>query len=89
MGFIIGLLLGALGALLYAPKSGDLTREEWRQRSDELKRRADELQRIAQKMAEDASVKGREIIDDARRQWDRSSSESGTGSSTGGSTPQS
>jgi gas vesicle protein len=72
MGFIIGLLLGAVGALLYAPKSGDLTREEWRQRSDELKRRADELQRIAQKIAEDASTKGREIIEDARREWDKS-----------------
>ena len=40
MGFLIGLLTGAVVALLYAPKTGDLTREELRVRSEELKRRA-------------------------------------------------
>jgi gas vesicle protein len=70
MGFILGLLAGAVAALLYAPKSGDITREELRMRTDELKRRADDLQRIAQKLADDASVKGRELIDEARRQWE-------------------
>lgn len=89
MGFVLGLLLGAIGALLYAPKPGDATREEWRTRADDLKKRADDLQRIAQKMADDVSVKGREVIDDARKQWDtgsRSSAGSTAGSSTG-STP--
>ena len=70
MGFILGLLTGAVVALLYAPKTGDITREELRQRTDELKRRADDLQRIAQKLAEDAQVKGRELVDEAKRQWD-------------------
>ena len=70
MGFILGLLTGAVIALLYAPKTGDITREELRQRSDELKRRADDLQHIAQKLAEDAQVKGRELVDEAKRQWD-------------------
>ncbi len=70
MGFVLGLLLGAVGALLYAPKAGDSTREEWRLRADELKKRADDLQRIAQKMADDVSVKGREVIEDAKRQWE-------------------
>jgi gas vesicle protein len=69
MGFIVGLLTGAVLALLYAPRSGELTREELRQRSDELKRRADDLQRVAQKLADDAQVKGRELIDEAKRQW--------------------
>jgi gas vesicle protein len=91
MGFIIGILVGAVGALLYAPKTGDITREELRVRSEELKRRADELQRIAQKIADDASVKGKELIDEARRQWDqsaagRASSSQRTG--TGGSASQ-
>jgi gas vesicle protein len=87
MGFIVGLLAGAVIALLYAPKTGDMTREELRQRSDELKRRADDLQKIAQKLADDVSVKGRELIDEAKKQWDStgraaSSRESGGGSAT-------
>jgi gas vesicle protein len=91
MGFIIGVLLGAVGALLYAPKTGDITREELRVRSEELKRRADELQRVAQKLADDASVKGRELIDEAKKQWDSSSAgraSTGTRGTPGGSTKQ-
>ena len=91
MGFLIGLLTGAVAALLYAPKTGDLTREELRVRSEELKRRADELQKIAQKLADDASVKGRELIDEAKKQWDSSSAgraSAGTRSTPGGSTKQ-
>ena len=83
MGFVLGLLLGAIGALLYAPKPGDNTREELRLRADELKKRADDLQRIAQKIADDASVKGREIIEDAKRQWDSAGS-GRSGGTTGG-----
>ena len=71
MGFLIGLLTGAVIALLYAPKSGDITRDELKQRSDELKRRADELQRIATDLSQQAQVKGRELADEAKRQWDR------------------
>src|SRR5256886_16007815 len=70
MGFILGLLTGAVAALLYAPKTGDITGEELRVRTEELKRRADGLQKIAQKLADDASVKGKELIDEAKRQWD-------------------
>ena len=84
MGFVLGLLLGAVGALLYAPKAGDSTREEWRMRADELKKRADDLQKIAQKMADDVSVKGREVIEDARKQWEsggRSGGPTGGGAS--------
>jgi gas vesicle protein len=86
MGFIIGLLTGAIVALLYAPKTGDITREELKVRSEELKRRADELQKIAQKLADDASVKGRELIDEAKKQWDSSGvGRASTGASTGAS----
>ncbi|MDP9266549.1 MAG: YtxH domain-containing protein, partial [Chloroflexota bacterium] len=76
-----GALIGAVAALLYAPRSGDVTREELRQRSEELRRRADDLQRVAQKLADDAQVKGRELVGEAKRQWDR------TGSGSGGSGP--
>jgi gas vesicle protein len=91
MGFIIGVLTGAIAALLYAPKTGDITREELKVRSEELKRRADELQKIAQKLADDASVKGRELIDEAKKQWDSSSAgraSAGARSTPGGSTKQ-
>ncbi|MDP9282494.1 MAG: YtxH domain-containing protein [Chloroflexota bacterium] len=72
MGFLIGLLAGAVAALLYAPKTGDVTREELRVRSEELKRRADELQKVANDLSQQAQVKGRELVDEAKRQWDRS-----------------
>ena len=85
MGFVLGLLLGAVGALLYAPKAGDSTREEWRMRADDLKKRADDLQKIAQKMADDVSVKGREVIGDAKRQWE-STGTGRPGGTSGGST---
>ncbi len=71
MGFLIGLLTGAVIALLYAPKPGEITREELRQRSDELKRRADELQRIATELSQQAQVKGRELAGEAKKQWER------------------
>ena len=78
MGFLIGLLTGAVVALLYAPKTGDMTREELRVRSEELKRRADELQKIAN-----------ELVDEAKRQWDKSgvgqrSTETGARTGQGG-----
>ena len=80
MGFFIGILTGAVIALLYAPKTGDITREELRQRTDELKRRADDLQRIAQDLSVQAQVKGKELADEAKRQWTRS----GKGANEGG-----
>jgi 23S rRNA pseudouridine2605 synthase len=83
------LLTGAVLALLYAPKTGDLTREELRVRSEELKRRADELQKIANDLSQQAQVKGRELVDEAKRQWDRSgvgqrASEAGARTGEGG-----
>jgi gas vesicle protein len=94
MGFLIGLLAGAVAALLYAPKTGDVTREELRVRSEELKRRADELQKVANELSQQAQVKGRELVDEAKRQWDRSgvgqrSTESSARSSEGGPTAKS
>lgn len=82
MGFVFGLLLGAIGALLYAPKPGDGMRGELQVRADELKRRADDLQRIAQKIADDVTVKGREIIDDAKKEWDSAGSARSAGGTT-------
>ena len=83
MGFVFGLLLGAIGALLYAPKPGDNMRGELQLRADELKKRADDLQRIAQKIADDVSVKGREIIEGAKKEWDSTGSSRSGGPSGG------
>ncbi|MGI8877079.1 MAG: YtxH domain-containing protein [Candidatus Limnocylindria bacterium] len=80
MGFIVGLLLGAIAALLYAPKAGDEMREEMRTRTDDLRRRADDLQRVAQKLKGEAQSKGKELIDDAKQEW---SEPGGPGTGTG------
>ena len=87
MGFVLGLLVGAVAALLYAPKPGDSTREDLQVRADELKRRADDLQRIAQRIADEVSVKGREILDDAKRQWDSTGGRGGGPAGGTGSKP--
>ncbi|HET8567819.1 MAG TPA: YtxH domain-containing protein [Candidatus Limnocylindria bacterium] len=79
MGFIIGILVGAVAALLYAPKAGDELREELRLRSDDLRRRTDDLQRIAQKLAGEAQAKGKELVDEAKTEWNAA----GTGGVTG------
>ena len=79
MGFLIGLVAGAVAMLLYAPKAGGLTREELRLRSEELRRRADELERVARDLAGQAQVKGRELADEAKRQWEATGKRSGPG----------
>ena len=89
MGFIVGILTGAVLALLYAPKAGDLTRDELKARSEELKRRADDLQKIAQKLADDAAVKGRELVDEAKKQWDQSGGKSAASRESGGGSTRS
>jgi len=86
MGFLMGLLLGAIATLLYAPKAGDEMRDEMRTRGDGLKKRADDLQRVAQKFAGEAQTKGKELIDDAKHEW---SSSAETTASTTGSTAKS
>jgi len=85
MGVIFAFLAGAVAALVYGPKLlGDNPRDELQLRADELKKRADDLQRIAQKIADDVSVKGREIIEDARKEWESAGS-GRPGGTTGGS----
>lgn len=85
MGVILAFLAGAVTALVYGPKVlGANPRDELQTRADELKKRADDLQRIAQKIADDVSVKGREIIDDAKKEWDSAGRAKTSGSSRPG-----
>ncbi|CAN5202123.1 hypothetical protein BH18CHL2_BH18CHL2_10010 [soil metagenome] len=86
MGFLMGLLLGAIAALLYSPKAGDEVRDELRTRSEDLRKRADDLQRIAQKITGEAQSKGKELICDARSEWDRSAGTEAGGTSGSGRT---
>ena len=53
-----------------ASAGDDSSREELRARSEELTRRAEDLEMIAQKLSHEASEKGRELIDEAKKQWD-------------------
>ncbi|MDQ3097501.1 MAG: YtxH domain-containing protein [Chloroflexota bacterium] len=87
MGFLVGLLLGAVAALLYAPKAGGEMRDEVRTRTDDLRRRADDMQRVAQKLAGEAQSKGKELIDDAKQEWGGSGT--GSGTAAGGTTGRS
>ena len=87
MGFLIGLLTGAVAVLLYAPKPGDVTRDELKLRGEELQRRADELQRVAQDLTSQAKVKGRELAEEAKRQWETVGKK--PGGTSGPSDPQS
>lgn len=79
MGFLMGLLIGAVAALLYAPKAGDEMRVEFRTRADDLKRRAEELQRIAQKLTGEAQTMGSTLLDDAKEEWKAAETGTGTG----------
>lgn len=86
MGFLMGMLIGAVAALLYAPKAGDEMRVEFRTRADDLKRRAEELQRIAQKLTGEAQTMGSTLIDDAKEEWKATEAGGGTTGTSGGTT---
>ncbi len=70
-GFIIGGLVGAAGALVLAPQSGEQTRAQIRDRGIELKGRAEDLSQQARERADaiiaDARKRGEEIIAEARQ----------------------
>lgn len=59
-GLILGGLVGAALGMLYAPKSGEETRSELRERSMEWRDRAEDL-------AEDALKRAQELQEEARR----------------------
>ena len=57
--FLAGMGLGAIVALLFAPRSGGQTREYIRERTDDLKRQAGELRQRTEGMVE----KGKEFVE--------------------------
>lgn len=62
--FILGALVGAGVALLFAPKSGEETQEEIRERAAQLRSTAEERMRAAQKRLEDRMDQAREGVND-------------------------
>ncbi len=68
MKFILGVIIGAVAALLFAPQRGDVTREELRAATDDMRRRADELSERAKRVSEEAQNRTQKLIDEARKQ---------------------
>lgn len=62
-GFLVGALVGAAVALLFAPQSGEETRTLIRDRGIELGERADALSAEARKRAEELQAQARERAD--------------------------
>ncbi len=58
-GFVLGLVTGALVALLFAPRRGEETRTLLREKGIELKERAAE-------MAEELQEKGKKILEESK-----------------------
>ena len=69
VGFVVGGVAGAVAALLLAPQSGEETRTLIKDKSIELRdmaaEQADVFATKAGKVAEDARVRGKELVDSA------------------------
>ena len=65
-GFLIGGVIGAALGILYAPKSGEETREDISKKTDELLAKAKEEYEQAAKKLSDLAERGKEEIQDAR-----------------------
>jgi gas vesicle protein len=63
-GFILGALVGAGAAFLFAPAPGEETRERLRERGIELRERAEVLSDEARRRAEELSERGRELLEE-------------------------
>lgn len=62
LGFLFGVVLGAIGGLLFAPKPGKETREELRKRADELLEQSKEAYSVQrERLQKVASEKGEQL----------------------------
>lgn len=67
-GFILGALAGALGALLFAPTSGEEFREQIKEKSIELKQRAEELG-VDTEHLEELRARGQALLEEQRARF--------------------
>lgn len=74
--FLAGLGIGALAGVLYAPRSGDETREVIRARADEGREYVRHRARKAREQAGDWVDRGREVLNQQKEQF-RSAYEAG------------
>ncbi len=65
-GFLIGGLVGAAVALLLAPQSGEVTREQIRDKSIELRDQAEVMAKDAMTTAEDLQKRGQVILEEQK-----------------------
>ncbi len=63
-GFLLGAVAGTALALLFAPQSGELTRQQLKEQSIELKGRAGELSTKAREQAEEITARGRIVLEE-------------------------
>jgi gas vesicle protein len=71
IGFVVGGVAGAVAALLLAPQSGEETRALIKDKSIELRdkaaQQAEEIAAQANKVASEAKVRGKELVDGAKK----------------------
>lgn len=65
-GFIVGGAIGAVLGLIFAPRSGEETREMLMEKTDELRGRAEELSALAKASADELLELGKTVVDDQR-----------------------
>ena len=63
-GFMLGALAGTALALLFAPQSGEQTRQQLKDQSIELKGRAEEMSVKAREQAEEITARGRIVLEE-------------------------
>ena len=74
--FLAGLGVGTLVGVLYAPRSGDETRDQWRSKAEESREYIRNRARDAKQQASDLVDRGRDVVTQQKEQF-RSAYEAG------------
>ncbi len=63
-GFLLGAMAGTALALLFAPQSGELTRQQLKEQTVELKGRAETLSAQAREQAQELAARGKIVLEE-------------------------